>query len=197
MKIGRTTLAAAALAGATALAGCSPPAPTSTAPAAAQASQGAASRPQSQVQGDLRQVMRGILFPNSNVVFFAQGTDPATVPKDADGTSSVNPLVSVYGGWEAIENSSIALAEAANLLAVPGRTCANGKPVPVQSADWQRFVQGLRDAGMASYKAAQTKDMDKMLEAADTLTNACSECHDVYREKTEKQGGDAARCTGQ
>ena len=26
--------------------------------------------------------------------------------------------------------------------------CANGKPVPVQSADWQRFVQGLRDAGM-------------------------------------------------
>jgi cytochrome c556 len=50
---------------------------------------------------------------------------------------------------------------------------------------------------MASYKAAQTKDMDKMLEAADTLTNACSECHDVYREKTEKQGGDAARCTGQ
>jgi hypothetical protein len=130
-------------------------------------------------------------------VFFAQGTDPATVPKDADGTSSVNPLASVYGGWEAIENSSIALAEAANLLTVPGRTCANGKPVPVQSADWQRFVQGLRDAGMASYKAAQTKDMDKMLEAADTLTNACSECHDVYREKTEKQGGDAARCTGQ
>jgi hypothetical protein len=197
MTIGRTTLAAAALAGATALAGCSPPTPTSTAPAAAQASQGAASRPQSQVHGDLRQVMRGILFPNSNVVFFAQGTDPATVPKDADGTSSVNPLASVYGGWEAIENSSIALAEAANLLTVPGRTCANGKPVPVQSADWQRFVQGLRDAGMASYKAAQTKDMDKMLEAADTLTNACSECHDVYREKTEKQGGDAARCTGQ
>jgi hypothetical protein len=141
--------------------------------------------------------MRGILFPNSNVVFLAQGTDPATVPKDADGTTSVNPLASVYGGWEAIENSSIALAEAANLLTLPGRTCANGKPVPVQNADWQRFVQGLRDAGLASYKAAQTKDMDKMLDAADTLTNACSDCHDVYREKTEQRGGDAARCTAQ
>ena len=150
-----------------------------------------------QVQGNLLQVMRGILFPNSNVLFASQSVDPATVKKDADPTSSVNPLAGNYGGWEAIENSSIALAEAANLLTIPGRMCANGKPVPVQSADWQRFVQGLRDAGMASYKAAQTKDMDKMLDAADTLTNACSECHDVYREKSEQRGGDAARCTAQ
>jgi hypothetical protein len=197
MKIGRTTFVLAALASATALvAACAPSTPPPPA-ASTPSGQGAAARPQSQVQGDLRQVMRGILFPNSNVVFLAQGTDPATVPKDADGTTSVNPLASVYGGWEAIENSSIALAEAANLLTIPGRMCANGKPVPVQSADWQRFVQGLRDAGMASYKAAQTKDMDKMLDAADTLTNACSECHDVYREKSEQRGGDAARCTAQ
>jgi hypothetical protein len=195
MKIGRTTFVLAALASATALvAACAPSTPPTPA-ASPPSAQGAAVRLQSQVHGDLRQVMRGILFPNSNVVFLAQGTDPATVPKDADGTTSVNPLASVYGGWEAIENSSIALAEAANLLTIPGRMCANGKPVPVQSADWQRFVQGLRDAGIASYKAAQTKDMDKMLDAADTLTNACSECHDVYREKTDKQGGDAARCT--
>jgi hypothetical protein len=199
MKMRRTTFVTAALvAGVAALAACAPPAPPPTAGTQAQSSpQSAASRPQSQVHGDLRQVMRGILFPNSNVVFLAQGTDPASVPKDADGTTSVNPLASVYGGWEAIENSSIALAEAANLLTIPGRTCANGKPVPVQSADWQRFVQGLRDAGMASYKAAQSKDMDKMLDAADTLTNACSECHDVYREKSEQRGGDAARCTPQ
>ena len=196
----RTRLAAAALVvGVALLAACSaPPAPPPSAGAPAQTPpQGAASRPPSQVHGDLRQVMRGTLFPNSNVVFLAQGTDPATVPKDADGTTSVNPLAGVYGGWEAIENSSIALAEAANLLAIPGRTCANGKPVPVQNADWQRFVQGLRDAGMASYKAAQSKNMDKMLDAADTLTNACSDCHDVYREKSEQRGGDAARCTAQ
>ena len=139
--------------------------------------------------------MRGILFPNSNVVFLAQGTDPATVPKDADGTTSVNPLASVYGGWEAIENSGIAMAEAANLLTIPGRVCGNGKPVPVQNADWQRFVQGLRDAGMATYKAGQSKNMDMVVEAADTVTTACMNCHEVYREKTPAQGGMAARCT--
>ena len=157
----------------------------------------ATARPQSQVHGNLREVMRGVLFLHSNVVFFAQGTDPTTVTQDTDPSSAVNPLAGLYGGWDAIEDSGIALAEAANLLAMPGRTCANGKPVPVQNADWQRFVQGLRDAGMAAYKAGQSKDMDKVLDAAGTLTSACSDCHDMYREKTPERGGEAARCTAQ
>src|SRR4051794_24880581 len=104
MMIVRTTFILAALVASAAacVAGC---APSSAPPAASPPpAQGAAARPQSQVHGDLRQLMRGILFPNSNVVFLAQGTDPGTVPKDADGTTSVNPLASVYGGWEAIEN---------------------------------------------------------------------------------------------
>ena len=157
---------------------------------------GAAAPPRAQqVHGTLLQVMRGILFPNSNVLFASQTVDPATVKKDADPTSSVNPLAGQYGGWEAIENSGIAMAEAANLLMIPGRVCGNGKPVPVQNADWPRFVQGLRDAGMATYKAGQSKNMDMVLEAADTVTTACMNCHEVYREKTPAQGGLAARCT--
>ena len=147
-----------------------------------------------QVHGNLLQVMRGVLFPNSNVLFSAQSVDPATVKKDADPTSSVNPLAGQYGGWEAIENSGIAMAEAANLLTIPGRVCGNGKPVPVQNADWQRFVQGLRDAGMATYKAGQSKNTDMVVEAADQVTTACMNCHEIYREKTGAQGGMAARC---
>jgi hypothetical protein len=157
---------------------------------------GAATAPRAQqVHGTLLQVMRGILFPNSNVVFSAQTLDPGTVKKDADPTSSVNPLAGAYGGWEAIENSGIAIAESANLLTIPGRICGNGKPAPVQNADWQRFVQGLRDAGMATYKAGQSKNMDMVVDAADKVTTACMNCHEVYREKTPAQGGLAARCT--
>ena len=47
---------------------------------------------------------------------------------------------------------------------------------------------------MAAYKAGQSKNMDTVVEAADTVTTACMNCHDVYREKTPKQGGLAARC---
>jgi hypothetical protein len=166
-----------------------PPAPT------AARGRGAAPAARYQVHGTVLQVMRGILFPNSNVVFSAQSVDPATVKKAADPTAATDPLTGIYGGWEAIENSGIAMAEAANLLAIPGRVCSNGKPAPVQNADWQMFVQGLRAAGMATYKAGQSKKMDAVVDVSDTVTTACMNCHEVYREKTPAQGGLAARCT--
>jgi len=140
-----------------------------------------AARPQ--VEATLAQLMKGILFPNSNVVFFAQSEDPAKVAPGKDPSTATDPLTDSYGKWEAVENSSLALAESANLLTVPGRKCSNGLPVPIGNADWPKFVQGLRDAGMKAYKAAQSKDMDKMLDAADTMTTACANCHDKYREK--------------
>jgi len=86
-----------------------------SAPAPAPArGRGAAPAVRYQVHGNLQQVMRGILFPNSNIVFAAQTQDPAAVKKDADPTVSTNPLAGMYGGWQAIENSGIAMAEAAN-----------------------------------------------------------------------------------
>ena len=140
-----------------------------------------------QVHGNLAQVMRGILFPSSNVIFAAQGTDPAKVKQASDPSTATDPLASTYGGWAAVENAGLALAESANLLMVPGRTCQNGKPVPMQNPDWPGFVQGLRDAGMEAYKAAQSKNQDKILDAANTMTTACMNCHDKYREKPNDQ----------
>lgn len=151
--------------------------------------------PAGQVQANLAQLMRGILLPASNIIFFAQGNNPADVKPAADPSSATDPLASTYGGWTAVENSSLALSEAARLLTVPGRVCSNGRPVPVMNADWVKFVQGLRAAGAEAYKAAQTKNEDKILDAAGTVSTACQNCHDVYREKTDAQGGLASRCT--
>jgi hypothetical protein len=134
------------------------------------------------VHGNVLQVMRGILYPASNVIFAAQSDDPAAIKPAADAATSPNPLTSVYGGWTAVENAGIAIAEAANLLTIPGRVCANGKPAPIQNADWRMWVQELRDAGMATYKAAQAKNQDAILEAAGVVSEACSHCHDKYRE---------------
>jgi hypothetical protein len=152
---------------------------------------GAPSAGSAQVHGNLGQVMRGILFPNSNVIFAAQSNDPAKVKPASDPSTATDPLASTYGGWTAVENSGLALAESANLLMIPGRMCANGKPVPIQNPDWPGFVQGLRDAGMEAYKAAQSKNTDKILDAANTMTTACMNCHDKYR---EKPGGEKDRC---
>ena len=161
------------------------------APAAGRAAAAGANR---QPAANMLQLMRGILFPNSNVIFAAQNDDFAKTPPAKDPSLATDPIAGIYGGWQAAENASLALAEAANLLTIP-RSCSNGKPAPVQNADWQKFVQGLREAGLASYKAAQMKSADAMLDASDKMTTACANCHDVYREKTDKQGGLAARCT--
>jgi hypothetical protein len=137
-----------------------------------------------QVHATLAQLMKGILYPSSNVVFAAQGQNPADVKPDGrDASLATNPLASTYGQWEAVENASLAITEGANLLMVPGRKCSNGRDVPLQNADWSKLVQGLRDAGLTAYKAAQSKNQDNILMAADVLSTACGNCHDKYREK--------------
>jgi len=150
---------------------------------ATKAPSAAAMKPE--VAADLRQLMRGVLFPNSNVIFFAQEDDPAKVPPAKDPSLAPNPLASTYGGWLAVENSAKALSEAANLLILPGRKCANGLPVPINNPDWPKFVQGLREASLATYKAAQSKNMDNIVNAAGDLSTACSNCHDKWREKPD------------
>ena len=146
-----------------------------------------------QTHGNMAQLMKGILFPASNVVFAAQD-DPATVKPADDPSTSPNPLSSSYGQWEAVQNAGVAIAESANLLTIP-RACSNGRQAPVGNADWQKFVQGLRTAGMTVLKAGQARNVDQVLEASDAVAGACGACHDVYREKTPQQGGIKARCT--
>jgi hypothetical protein len=163
--------------------GCTPAPPAPAAPA-------------QEIEGTLNQVMRGILYPNSNIIFDAQDRDPAAEADPNDPTAAVHVFHSTYGGWEAVENASIALAEAANLVALPGRTCANGKPVPLDDEVFQQGLAGLREVSMASLKAAQARSMDQMLDIADKLTQACAACHDVYRDKVvdDKPIGIADRC---
>ena len=136
----------------------------------------------------LLQLMRGILYPASNVVFAAQ-EDLAKYTPPADPSTSPNPITSTYGGWQAVENASLAIAEATKLIAVSGRMCSSNRLAPVDRADWKQFTEGLRQAALKSYRAAQTKSTDNMLEAAGDLSDACYMCHAVYREKARRRQG--------
>jgi hypothetical protein len=168
------------------LAGCGTPAP---APAPAPAA------PAAQPYANLAQVMRGIPFPNSNIIFDTQSLDPeAQKDKKPGETAAVGASAqynSVYGGWQAVENAALALQETANLIMIPGRLCENGRPVPLDREDYRKFADGLAEAGKVAYKAAQSKNLDAMLEAGGTVTDACAACHEVYREKPDNKD----RCT--
>ena len=145
----------------------------------------AAPKPAAKLDANLLQLMRGTLYPASNVLFAAQ-EDPSKQPAASDAATSPNPLTSTYGGWQAVENAGLAIAETSRLLTIPGRVCSNGRPAPVGRADWIKFTADLRKAGLAAYDAAKKKSTDAMVDVSGTVSDACQACHEKYREKKDR-----------
>jgi hypothetical protein len=146
----------------------------------------AADGPKAQPYGTLAQVMRQVPFPASNIIFDAQTNDPGAAEKGKTGDVAKGATAtysSVYTGWPQVEQAAITLSETANLIMLPGRLCENGKPVPLDREDFKKFAQGLADAGKAALKAAQSKNLDQMVEVSGTVSDACAACHEVYRDK--------------
>jgi mono/diheme cytochrome c family protein len=136
--------------------------------------------------GNLAQVMRGILFPNSNLLFDVQLQDPGAQPTSgpkAPGATTTGRYSDVYTGWQQVDYAAVALAEAAPLLMTPGRRCENGKPVPMDRPDWAKFTQELVDAGKAAYKASQSRSQDAVSEVTNQIAESCAHCHQIYRDK--------------
>lgn len=140
--------------------------------------------------GNLAQVMRGILFPSSNLIFNVQRYDPgAPLPQKPANQSPqaafswVDWGAGVYTGWELVDYAAVALADTAPLMLTPGRRCENGRPVPINDPEWIKFTVELADAGKAAYKASQTRKQDVVSDVTDQIATSCLHCHEVYRDK--------------
>jgi hypothetical protein len=146
--------------------------------------------------GNLAQLMRAITFPNSNIVFNVQVKDPGAqkpsmpVPFDYVAWGST-----VYYGWQAVDQAALALVETAPLFLLAGRRCENGRPVPVDRADWRQFTAALVDAGRVTYRASQARDVEAVVKAAGVLNDTCANCHKVYRDAGQEGNSSGAnRC---
>jgi hypothetical protein len=178
---------------AAALAVAAPVMLASQAPAKRPAAAAAATAAKPKPAGTLAEIMRGIYFPSSNLIFDVQQNDPGAARKKSDtGDSTTDKFTNLYPGWLVVENAAVALTDGVDLLLTPGRLCENGKPVPVDRADYRKFAADMRAAGLATLKAARTKNQEKVSDATNDLTDACSGCHQVYR-RGPAEG--AARCT--
>jgi hypothetical protein len=170
-----------------ALAAGQAPAPGGAVPAARRSSP----RP----DGDLAQLMRGILFPNSNLLFDVQQNDPGAPKKVESGTAggATQTYANVYTGWQMVEGAAVALEESSDLILKAGRLCSNGKPAPVGRADFIKFAGQLRDSGRRALAAAKEKNQEKVSDITNDIAEACSNCHEIYRDKGPT--GSPARCT--
>jgi hypothetical protein len=119
--------------------------------------------------GNLKQVMRSVALPNSNIIFGIQSQPPKT---DVE--------------WQTVVNAAVAIEEISNLIMIPGRIRSNGQPVPVQAADYAKYAAALAPAGRECLKAALVKNQDAIGNCTDTLSGACDNCHKVYRDQPQK-----------
>ena len=150
---------------------------------AAWAGASAAGLPAPEPMGNLAQVMRGILFTNSNILFDVQSSDPDAPPAEvASGGGATANVAGIYGGGQGAEKAATALGESANLITIPGRRCENGRPVPLSQPNWAQFTQQLKDAANVMLVAARAKDQEAASDATNAVAEACYVCHDVYRD---------------
>ena len=146
--------------------------------------------------GNLAELMRAIAFPNSNILFNLQVKDPGTQPKKQPGNTLdyVDWGSTVYQGWLAVDQAALAITETAPLFLTPGRRCQNGKPVPVDRADWKQYVAALEEVGQRAYRESKARNYAAFEDIAEKLNDTCANCHKVYRDKGGAEGSGGTRC---
>ena len=117
-----------------------------------------AQAPGFQPVGTVRQIMLGIVAPTSDVIFKI----PNQAPKDEKE-------------WATVQNSALTLAEAGNLLLMPGRAKDNG--------DWTKFSKALITQGSKAFKAANAKDAKPLEDIGNDIDDVCETCHAKYLPK--------------
>lgn len=105
--------------------------------------------------------------------------------------------------WNTVRRGAITLAEAANLLMIPGRRVARPgeksetpgvelEPTEmdaliVENPDaWNQRASALHLAAMHAVAAADAHDADRIFEVGEEIENACEGCHKQYWYPNEK-----------
>jgi mono/diheme cytochrome c family protein len=145
---------------------------------------------------NLAQFMRAVTFPNANIIFNTQLYDPGKEkPKMPIPYDYVLWGKTVYYGWEAVDEAILALRDTSPMLLLPGRKCQNGRPVPIQNADYQQAVKDLIAFTDKLWTAAQTRNQEKVSDLSEELNNTCANCHKVYRDVSASGGASTGSLT--
>ncbi len=124
--------------------------------ARAQAPGDAAPAPALRPAGTTRELMIDVIYPTSDAVLYITTRTPAS---EED--------------WAVLRTKALMLAEAGNLLMLPGRT----RP----GEAWMREAKAMYEAGAAAYQAAKVRDLDTLAALNDPLYRSCVNCHQAYR----------------
>ena len=108
----------------------------------------------------LQQLMIAVVEPTSNTVFRVEVEAPQDVR-----------------GWNTVTNATLALAEAANLLMLPGRAKDSG--------DWMKHAHALVDVSVKAMKAAEARNAEQVVAIGYEINDVCRNCHLQYRPRRQ------------
>ncbi len=118
-----------------------------------------------QATASVHDFMYWVLEPAADVIW-----DSAGFILTEDGEVDLQPTT--QEGWDAVRNGATVVAEAGNLLMMPGYR--------VEEADWIEYSSGLIAAGLAARAAAEAQDADALFDAGGRVYNVCRACHNKY-----------------
>ncbi|HET9159331.1 MAG TPA: hypothetical protein VFN88_01850 [Caulobacteraceae bacterium] len=121
----------------------------------------------------LKRVMRNVIDFGAKPVLAAQGTYV-----DLTGEHPNTPTTE--DGWLAAESGAVTVAEAANLLKLPGYRR--------DDEDWPKFADVLHDRAVDAQKAIAKRDAAAISEAGAQLYQVCEDCHATYARRQAQKG---------
>lgn len=105
--------------------------------------------------GTMSELMIHMIYPTSDAIFYISSRTPTTDE-----------------AWGQLQAKTLTLAEAANLLMMPGRT---------RAGQWNRDARQMLDAASGAFKAAKAKNVEGVESVSDQLYESCVSCHKAYR----------------
>jgi len=144
----------------------------------------------------IKDLMLNVIDTNADVVWLSV----TTVASDK-GLLETRPTNDAE--WARVRQGAVTLAEAANLLMIPGRHVARpGEKsetpgVELEPSEMEelinkdregfyRHAKALYDAAMLAVEAIDKKDADRVFEVGENIDQACEQCHRSYWYPNEK-----------
>ena len=143
----------------------------------------------------IQELMLSIVDPTGDSLW-----DSVSVSITGAGSKETRPRTDAE--WLAVRDKALLLAEAGNLLKIPGRRVGPVTPIrgikpetpgpddltPAQveillkmnRAPFNAFAQKLTEAALVALKAVDARNVDGMYEAGDAIDQACENCHLNY-----------------
>ena len=157
-------------------------APPSAAPAPVQ--------PEFVIDATIKDLMLNIVDTSADTVWLSVTTEVS-----AKGMIETKPRNEEE--WLKVRQGALMLAEAGNLLMIPGRHVARpGEKSETPGVElepdemevlinkdrgaWNQRARALHDAARAALQAADAHDAEKIFEVGETIEQACENCHKQY-----------------